>query len=43
MDNPHIKHLLKGGLSVTLEEEHTAAVDEEDAIIKVEVKDRNVT
>jgi hypothetical protein len=31
---------LKGGLSVTLEEEATGAAEEEDTIIKVEVKER---
>ena len=43
LDNPHIKELLKGGLSVTLEEEPTSggAPEEEDTIIKVEVKDRS--
>ena len=42
LDNPHLKHLLKGGLSVTLEEELTGAVEEEDTIIKVEVKERGI-
>ena len=44
LNNPHIKELLRGGLSVTLEEEPTAgnqALEEEDTIIKVEVKDRS--
>ena len=44
LDNPHIKELLRGGLSVTLEEEPTPgnqALEEEDTIIKVEVKDRS--
>ena len=45
LDNPNIKELLRGGLSVTLEEEPTTpgnpAVEEEDTIIKVEVKDRS--
>ena len=42
LENPHLKHLLKGGLSVTLEEELTGAVEEEDTIIKVEVKEKGV-
>ena len=44
LDNPHIKELLRGGLSMTLEEEPAsgnAALEEEDTIIKVEVKERS--
>jgi len=42
LENPHLKQLLKGGLSVTLEEEPAAVVEEEDTIIKVEIKDRSI-
>jgi len=37
-----LKQILKGGLSVTLEEETAGAAEDEDTIIKVEVKDKIV-